>query len=73
MRKALLWVGAVLCAIGLAVIGASAHLGFGYSINLGDPARFQFILVPIWQIGLGSIVVGAILLWAARRQRSAPP
>jgi len=72
MRKALLWAGVVLCVVGIGLVGASvvmSHLGFSPSFNLGDPAKFQFILVPFWQIGLGVAVLGAIAIFAARRMR----
>jgi hypothetical protein len=69
MRKALLWLGVVLCAIGVGIVGVSVVLaqhGGSPSVNLGDPAKFQFFLVPFWQIGLGVVVVGAILLVVSR-------
>ena len=74
MHKALLWIGFLLCAIGLVVIVASAamsYLGMNPSYNLGDPAKFEFILVPFWQIGLVIAAVGAVCLVATRRRNSA--
>ena len=74
MHKALLWIGFLLCGIGLAVIVASAamsYLGMNPSYNLGDPAKFEFILVPFWQIGLVIAAVGAVCLVASRRRNSA--
>jgi TRAP-type C4-dicarboxylate transport system permease small subunit len=70
MRKALFWVGGLLCVIGIALIGANVvmrYMGLGASYNFGDPAKFEFILVPFWQIGLVAAAVGAACLWAARR------
>ena len=55
MRKALFWIGNLLCALGAALIVTSAvlsYMGFGTSYNLGDPAKFEFVLVPVWQIGV---------------------
>lgn len=74
MRKALFWTGVLLLAAGIAVVGASAvlaYLGLGASFNLGDPAKFQFILVPFWQVGLGLAVLGAICIAMARQLRAA--
>jgi hypothetical protein len=74
MRKALFWIGVLLLAVGIAVVGASAvlaYLGLVASFNLGDPAKFQFILVPFWQVGLGLAVLGAICILAARQLRAA--
>jgi hypothetical protein len=69
MRKALFWAGVLLLAFGIAMVGASAvltYLGLSASFNLGDPAKFQFILVPFWQVGLGLAVLGAICILVAR-------
>jgi hypothetical protein len=74
MHKALLWIGLLLCAIGVVVIVASAamsYLGMNPSYNLGDPAKFEFILVPFWQIGLVIAAIGAVCLMASRRGNSA--
>jgi len=75
MRKSLLWLGVVLCGIGIAVVGASlvlTYMGLSPSFNLGDPAKFQFVLVPLWQIGLAIAVLGALCLWASRRLNRVP-
>lgn len=75
MRKSLFWVGALLCGIGAAVIAASAvmtSMGLSASYNLGDPAEFQFVLVPFWQIGLGIAAAGGLCLLASRRWKGAP-
>jgi hypothetical protein len=65
MRKALLWIGVLFCGLGVAVLAASAVLGFmglATSYNLGDPAKFQFILVPFWLIGIAIAAGGALCL-----------
>jgi hypothetical protein len=75
MHKALLWFGVLLCASGLAVIVASAvmsYKGLNPSYNLGDPTKFEFILVPFWQIGLVIAALGGICVLASRKSRSAP-
>jgi hypothetical protein len=69
MRKALLWIGGLLCGLGAALIAASAvlsYLGFGASYNFGDPAKFEFILVPIWQIGAAIAAIGGACLIGRR-------
>jgi hypothetical protein len=76
MRKALLWLGVLFCAIGVGVVGVSAVLaqrGGSPSLNLGDPAKFQFILVPFWQIGLGLAVLGALAILVSRLVRARAP
>ena len=40
---------------------AGAFLGAKPSINFGDPAKFEFILYPFWQIGGVLLVVGLIV------------
>jgi hypothetical protein len=75
MERALLWIGALLCAAGGALIAANLVLhamGLGASYNLGDPTKFEFILVPFWAIGLGVAVVGGVCLVFWRRARRTP-
>ena len=72
MRKGLLSLGVVLCVIGIGAIGASLMKG-NLTFNLGDPAKFQFILVPIWLVGLGIAVLGALAILASRWVRGRAP
>jgi hypothetical protein len=37
------------------------------SYNFDDPAKFQIILVPFWQIGLVIVMLGEACLLASRR------
>lgn len=70
MRKPLLWLGSVLGFVGVAVIVASVvlgYLGLGSSYNFGNPEKFEFVLVPFWQIGLAIAVLGGALLLLGRR------
>ena len=74
MRRSLLWLGFLLCGIGGAVILASAlmsYAGMNASYNLGDPTKFEFVLVPFWQIGLVIGAIGAVCVLASRRMKSA--
>jgi hypothetical protein len=75
MRKVLLWLGSLLVGGGVVVVGASVAMtamkGGSPSINLGDPTKFQFILVPVWAIGLGLAVAGALCLVGWRRMKAA--
>jgi hypothetical protein len=75
MRKALLWLGGLLVAAGVLVIGASltvtATKGGMPSLNLGDPSQFQFILVPFWAIGAALALIGALCLLGWRRMTAA--
>ncbi len=69
MRRALLWLGYLLCGIGVAAILASAvmsYAGMNPSYNLGDPTKFEFVLVPIWQVGLVIGAIGGVCLLASR-------
>jgi hypothetical protein len=74
MRTIFRWLGWLLCLAGVGLIAAHfvmTHLGMSASYNLGDPAKFEFRLVQFWQIGLGGLVLGLIMLWLSRRPASA--
>jgi hypothetical protein len=43
------------------------YLGMSASYNLGDSAKFEFILVPFWLIGLVTVAVGAVCILLSRR------
>ena len=69
VRTILFWIGSLLCAVGVALLVASGvmtYMGLSASYNFGDPSKFQFVLVPFWQIGLAGVVAGGALLLAAR-------
>lgn len=42
-------------------------LGAGPSINFGDPRKFQFILVPFWQLGIACLAGAGVLKLLLRR------
>jgi hypothetical protein len=71
MQRMLTWLGALCCAAGAIVIAAGLvlnYFGLDASFNFGDPAKFQFILVPFWQIGLAIAAIGiACVLFGRRR------
>ncbi|HEY7085272.1 MAG TPA: hypothetical protein VH519_10700 [Hyphomicrobiaceae bacterium] len=74
MHRALLWIGFLLCATGIAVIVMSAvmsYMGLNPSYNLGDPAKFEFIPVSFWQVGLVVAGIGAVCVLASRKTPSA--
>lgn len=76
MRRTLLWVGTCLLGVGamLTVVDAGLRLmGLGASYNFGDPAKFEFVLVPFWQIGLALVLLaGALLLGGRWLEKHAP-
>lgn len=68
MRRTLLWLGVALYGFGVALILANvvmSYRGQSTSYNFGDPTRFQFFLVPFWQLGLAIavIAVACLILW----------
>jgi hypothetical protein len=76
MRKSLLWIGGLLCLVGVAVIVGSlvsTSMGLNPSFNFGDPAKFQFYLVPLWQIGCAVAVIGGALLLLSRLVKAGRP
>jgi cytochrome b subunit of formate dehydrogenase len=42
-----------------------SFVGLSASYNFGDPAQFEFFLVPFWQLGLAIAVIGVagLILW----------
>ena len=69
MRKLVLWLGVALVGIGVVAIVASAAMstmGLSPSYNFGDPSKFEFFLVPLWQIGLAIAAVGGLCILATR-------
>jgi hypothetical protein len=70
MQKTLIWLAGLFCSIGVTLIVANlvmSFMGLGASYNFGDPAKFQFILVPFWQIGLVIAAIGGVCLLVSRR------
>lgn len=75
MQRIFFWFGGLLCILGAGLVMASGvmiYMGLSASYNLGDPTKFQFVLVPFWQIGLGIAAVGVVLLAASRWLKRAP-
>lgn len=69
MRRLLWWSGVTLCVVGGGVIVATtimSYMGLNPSFNLGDPTKFEFVLVPVWQIGVGLAGLGALCILASR-------
>jgi uncharacterized membrane protein len=70
MQRTLFLLGSLLSLVGATLIAANlvmSYMGLATSYNLGDAAKFQFILVPLWQIGLAIAVAGGACLVASRR------
>ena len=70
MRLFFQWLGWLGFLAGLGLVAAYFVLtarGLSASFNFGDPAKFEFILVPFWQIGLAALVLGLVVFWIGRR------
>lgn len=75
MYRALILLGGLLSAGGVVLIVANvvlSYMGLDASYNFGDPAKFEFVLVPLWQIGAGVGAAGGACLLAARRLHAPP-
>jgi hypothetical protein len=73
MQRAVSWIGGIFCAIGVALIAASIVMNFfglEASYNFGDPAKYQFYLVPFWQIGLAAVATGCVLRLSSRSDQT---
>jgi hypothetical protein len=63
------WLGGPPVAAGVVTVGGmgvTVTTGGSPSINLGDPSKFHFILVPIWAIGVALAVAGGLCLVGCR-------
>jgi hypothetical protein len=75
MQKLLRWLGWLFCTAGGAVVAAyiaMTYRGLPASFNFGDPTKFEFILVPFWQIGLVIIAIGGTCVLVSRWRRETP-
>ncbi len=63
-----LWIVAGIGIFFLLAQGMGLWLGAQPSINFGDARKFQFILVPFWQLGLAALA-GAVVLRLLQRWR----
>lgn len=73
MQRAVFWIGGIFFTIGVALIAASIVMNFfglEASYNFGDPAKYQFYLVPFWQIGLAAVAIGCVFLLSSRPHRT---
>ncbi len=74
MQRLFRWLGWLALIAGAALIAAyfaMTSMGLSASYKFGDPAKFEFVLVPFWQIGTAAAVVGLVFLLLARRLRRA--
>ncbi len=67
MARLALW---VVAGIGLFFVLAQfmgLWLGAQPSINFGDASKFEFILVPFWQLGIAALIGAFVLKWLLKR------
>jgi len=70
MGRLLIWLGGIFLVGGLLLIAANVvmhFMGLSASYNLGDPSRFEFILISVWHIGIAVVCIGALAILAGRR------
>ena len=75
MRSTLTWVGRACLLVGALLIAANIvmnFMGLSASYNIGDPSRFQFVLVSFWHVGAGLVVIGTLAVIAASRIARVP-
>ena len=66
LSRLAMWIVAGIGICLIAAQGMGALLGARPSINFGDARKFQFVLVPFWQLGVAALV-GAGILRALQR------
>ena len=64
------WCAVILGSIAILANLILARMGFDPSVNVGDPSKFQFYLIELWQVGVAVLGIGCIVLWLGRRSRS---
>lgn len=70
MGRALAWIGRGCFAVGALLIAANVVMqimGLSASYNIGDPSKFEFVLVSFWQVGAALVGVGALAVIVAGR------
>lgn len=70
MGIGLVWLGRVCLVVGVLLLAANVAMhfvGLSASYNIGDPSKFQFILISFWQIGIALMCIGAVSILAGRR------
>ena len=68
LSRVALWVVAGVGIFFLLAQGMGLWLGAQPSINFGDARKFEFILVPFWQLGLAALA-GTVVLRLLQRWR----
>jgi len=71
IRSGVIWTGRIVLVAAvffLAAQLAGAVLNMPPTINFGDAAKFQFILVSFWQIGLVLLVTGMFIRYIGMRR-----
>lgn len=61
--------GKLVIALGVFFVlcqAAGWFLGVPPSINIGDQAKFEFVLIPFWQVGAAGLIAGYVLTLLAR-------
>lgn len=72
MNRVLRWLAGGSMVAGVLLLAANVVLhfmGLSASYNLGDPEKFEFVLISFWHVGVVLIVIGAILYLIGRRVR----
>jgi uncharacterized protein YjeT (DUF2065 family) len=70
MKQALSRTGIIAMGLGVVLVianGIMNAIGFNASYNLGDPSKFEFRLIFLWQIGAGLLVVGLVARLISRQ------
>ena len=69
VRRWARWSGALAGGVGAVFVAcqlAGMALGLSPQINFSDAKKFEFTLLPFWQIGLALLIPGLVLRWLAK-------
>jgi hypothetical protein len=75
MRNTLTWLGRGCLVVGILLIIANVALhlmGLSASYNIGDPGKFEFVLISFWHVGAALLAIAALAMLAASRIGQAP-
>jgi hypothetical protein len=70
MSTFLIWLGRGCLISGVLLVAINvvmSPLGLSASYNLGDPAKFEFVLISFWHIGAALVGIGILAMIAAIR------
>lgn len=70
MKTSLTWFGRACLTAGILLIAANLAMyvmGLSASYNIGDPSKFEFVLISFWHVGAALVALAALVLLVSSR------